>query len=118
MKALNRSKHVFSLAVLLALALSVFSAPGVAWSSMRDDVRDFHSFLRDRPRMSSELRSNPNLVTNRRYMERNDDLARFLRRRPGLRQEIVYNPDRVFGRYYAYDRYDGRERYDRFGRWR
>jgi hypothetical protein len=122
MKTLSRSKSVFFLAMMLTLALSILGTPGAAWSSLRDDIRDFHLFLRDHPRISSELRANPNLVYNRRYMYERGDLARFLWRRPGLRQEIASNPDRVFGRYYAYggrsggyDRYD---RYDRFDRWR
>ena len=118
MKTLNRSKYVFSAAVMLTLALSILGTPGTAWSNLRDDIREFHLFLRDHPRISSELRANPNLVYNRRYMDQRDDLARFLWRRPGLRQEIGNNPDRVFGRYYAYNRYDRYDRYDRFGRWR
>jgi len=121
MNAFKNSKYISLVAIMLALALSVLSTPGTAWSSLRDDVREFHLFLQDHPRISSDLRANPNLVHNRRYMDQHDDLARFLRNRPGLRQEIALNPDRVFGRYYTngrygpYDRYD---RFDRFGRWR
>jgi hypothetical protein len=121
MNAFKNSKYISSVAVILALALSVLSTPSTAWSSMRDDIREFQSFLRDHPRMSSDLRANPNLVHNRRYMDQHDDLARFLRNRPGLRQEIALNPDRVFGRSYTYGRYGGNDRYDRydrFGRWR
>ena len=124
MNAFKNSKYISAVAIMLALALSVLSTPGTAWSSLRDDIREFHSFLRDHPRVSSDLSANPNLVNSRRYMEQHDDLARFLRHRPGLRQEIASNPDRVFGRYYtngrygAYDRHGGYDRYDRFGRWR
>jgi hypothetical protein len=123
MKTRNRSKYVFSVAMMLALALSILGAPGAAWSSLRDDIREFHLFLRDHPRISSELRANPNLVYNRRYMDQRYELARFLWRRPGLRQEIASNPGRVFGRYNTYgpygryDRYDRFDRYDRYGRW-
>ena len=117
MKTLNRSKYVFSVA-MLTVALSLLGTAGAAWSNMRDDIREFHMFLRDHPRISSELRTNPNLVYNRRYMDDRDELARFLRRRPGLRQEIASNPDRVFGRSYAYGRNDRYDRYDRFDRWR
>ncbi|HEY3169155.1 MAG TPA: hypothetical protein VGK57_18110 [Candidatus Binatia bacterium] len=121
MNAFKNSKYISSVAIILALALSVLSTPSTAWSSMRDDVREFHLFLQDHPRISSDLRANPNLVHNRRYMDQHDDLARFLRNRPGLRQEIALNPDRVFGRYYTNGRYRGYDRYDRFdrfGRWR
>ena len=118
MKTFTRLKHAYSLAVLLALALSVLATAGTAWSSLRDDVREFHLFLQDHPRISADLRANPNLVNSRRYLDQHEDLARLLRRRPALRDEIRYNPNRVFGRYYASDRYDRYDRYDRFGRWR
>jgi len=110
MKVFANSKSIFSLAAVLALSISVLSVPGTAWSGLRDDVRDFHLFLRDHPRVSADLRANPNLVNSRRYLDQHEDLARFLRRRPGLRDEIRSNPNRVLGRSYAYDRYD------RFGR--
>jgi hypothetical protein len=110
MKVFAHSKSMFSLAAVLALSISVLSVPGTAWSGLRDDVREFQVFLRDHPRVSADLRANPNLVNSRRYLDQHEDLARFLRRRPGLRDEIRSNPNRVFGRSYAYDRYD------RFGR--
>jgi len=116
MKVLSRSKHFFALATL-ALALSVIAAPGLAWSGLRDDIREFHMFLRDHPRIASELRANPRLVYNRRYLDERERLARFLRGRPGLRQEIAQNPDRVFGRSYAYGPYDRYDRYDRLRPW-
>ena len=115
MKTFTPLKQVFSVAVMLALALSVLAAPGTAWSGLRDEVRDFHLFMRDRPRIAAELRANPHRVNSRRYLDQHEDLERFLRRRPALRDEIRYNPSRVFSRSYAYDRYD---RYDRYGRWR
>ena len=112
MKTFTSVKQRFSVALLVALALSVLAVPSSAWSSLRDEVREFHLFLRDRPRISADLRANPNLVNSRRYLDQHEDLARFLRRRPALRDEIRSNPNRVFSRYYATDRYD------RFGRWR
>lgn len=118
MKTFTRFKQVFSASIIVALALSVIVLPGTAWSSLRDEVRDFHLFMRDRPRIAADLRANPNLVNNRRYLDQHEDLERFLRRRPALRNEIRYNPSRVFSSSYAYGRYDRYDRYDRFGRWR
>ena len=115
MKKPKPFKPIFSFAMVLALALSVLALPGTAWSGLRDDVRDFHMFLRNHPRISADLRANPNLVNSRRYLDQHDDLARFLRSRPALRDEVRVHPFRVLGSSYAYDRYD---RYDRYGRWR
>ena len=113
---MKQLKNVFGVPMMLAFAL--LAVPGSAWSSLRDDIREFHMFLQDHPRISSELRRNPNLVNSRRYMDERDELARFLRRRPALRQEIVYNPDRVFSRSYSSNRYNRYDRYDRYSRWR
>lgn len=110
-------KRPVSFAAMLGLALSIFVLPGTAWSGLRDDVRDFHAFLRDRPRVAAELRANPHLVNNRRYMERHDELARFIWRRPALREELRYNPVRVLTGYSGYDRYGRYDRYDRYDRY-
>ena len=115
MKSVKPFKQAFSFALMLTLALSVLASPNTAWSGLRDDIREFHMFLRYHPRISADLRANPNLINSRRYLDYHDDLARFLRNRPALREEVRINPHRVLGSSYAYDRYD---RYDRYGRWR
>lgn len=84
-------------AVLLA---AIIIAPGLARSSMRDEVRQFHDFLQDHPKVSTELRSNPNLVNNKKYLDKHDDLEKFLKRHPAVKNEIIRHPRRVFGRYY------------------
>jgi hypothetical protein len=117
MKRFKSFKQPGSFAAVLGLALSIFILPGTAWSGLREDMRDFHSFLRDRPRVAAELRANPNLVNSRRYLDSRDELARFLWRRPALREELRYNPGRVM-RYSAYDHHDRYDRSGRYGWWR
>ena len=112
-------KRRASLAAMLGLALSVWVFPGTAWSGLREDMRDFDSFLRERPRVAADLRTNPDLVNSRRYLERHEDLARFIRTRPALREELRSNPGRVMAGPAAYDRRYGRSaRYDRSPWWR
>lgn len=118
MNAIKPFRYPRSLGLVLAVALTVLSAPGMAWSGLRDDMRDFQRFLRDHPRISADLRTNPDLMNNRRYLDRHDDLARFLRERPALRNEVRANPNRVMGSYYSYDRYDRYDPYGRVGPWR
>lgn len=90
--------------IAFMLLMSVFLGSALpAWSDqdrLRSEVRQFHSFLRDRPKVSSELRSNPKLVNNKRYLDQHDDLKNFLKRHPQVKQEIVNHPARVFGNYY------------------
>jgi hypothetical protein len=104
MKTMIRNSSVFSGAIILALALSVLATPADAWVGPRDEIRIFQNFLQSRPRIAAELRSNPRLVYDRRYLERRSDLAHFLRRYPWLRREIATNPHRVLGSSYRTNR--------------
>ena len=98
--------HWYSLsgALILTLALSVLGTPGAAWSNLRDEMRQFHDFLRDHPKVSTELRNNPNLVTSKKYLDKHDDLEKFLKRHPAVKREIVDHPHRAFSHYYYDDR--------------
>src|SRR5580765_4164718 len=98
----TRKAHWYSLssALILTLALSVLGTPGAAWSNLRDEVRQFQLFLQDHPKISTELRNNPNLVNNKKYLDKHDDLEKFLKRHPSVKSEIVHHPSRVFGRSY------------------
>jgi hypothetical protein len=64
------------------LTIAALSAPSPAWSNLRDEVRQFHVFLQNHPKVSTELRNNPNLVNNKKYLDKHDDLAKFLKRHP------------------------------------
>lgn len=88
---------LFAGMLVTAVALS---APSPAWSNLRDEVRQFHVFLQDHPKVSTELRNNPNLVNNKKYLDKHDDLEKFLKRHPSVKSEIVHHPSQVFGRSY------------------
>ena len=91
-------------ALSLAIGLLAVSAP--AWSDhdhLRNEIRKFHTFLQDHPKVSTELRQNPKLVTSKRYLDKHDDLEKFLKRHPEVKREIVNHPRRVFGHYYRED---------------
>ena len=90
----------------LSLTFAFFGSTPPAWSDhdrVRNEIRQFHNFLQDHPKVSTELRNNPNLVNSRRYLDRHDDLEKFLKRHPDVKREIVNHPNRVFGRYYRED---------------
>jgi len=100
MNGKNNLSYALSATIILALALSAFGTPGAAWSSVGDEVRQFHDFLKDHPKVSTELRANPNLVNSKKYLNKHDDLEKFLKHHPAVKREIVDHPRRVFGRYY------------------
>jgi hypothetical protein len=90
------------LAIIVFLA-ALAGTTGTGWTNhgkLRDEVRQFHRFLQDHPKVSSELRKNPNLINSKRYLNQHDDLQAFLKRHPAVKREIVTHPSRVFGRYY------------------
>ena len=83
---------------LLMFSLLVVASP--VWSSLRSEVNQFHEFLQSHPRVSADLRTNPNLVNSKRYLDKHDDLAVFMKHHPSVKHELVNHPGRVFGNYY------------------
>ncbi|MDP2604864.1 MAG: hypothetical protein Q8S00_20120 [Deltaproteobacteria bacterium] len=106
-----RNKLALSQIVAALLFLNLSGCAAQAWDGgggrepIRHEIRRFHTFLQDHPRVSADLRVNPRLVGNRRYLDRHEELDDFLRRHPAVRREMLDHPDRVFGRYYLADDY-------------
>jgi hypothetical protein len=88
------------------LMISLVLAAEPVWSSnehMRSEVNLFHDFLLSHPKVSTELRANPNLANNKKYLDKHDELAKFLKRHPDVKRELVDHPGRIFGNYYRAD---------------
>ena len=102
-------KLLYGAALVVIGALLNLGTANAAWSDrqqLRNEMEQFHDYLQNHPRVSTELQNNPQLVYNKKYLSNHDDLERFLKRHPLVRQEISQNPGRVFGSYY--NRIDGR----------
>jgi hypothetical protein len=117
-----RNRSVASILLGIMVALVPLGYANAAWNDyrnnrgqVRDEIRQFQAFLQDHPKVSTELQANPQLVYNRKYLDRHEDLSKFLRRHPAVQQEVANNPERVFGRYYANDR--GYGPFDGLGDW-
>ena len=97
---------------------------GHAWSDerrLRDQIAQYHVFMDKHPKASTQIRENPKLVYDGKFLKKHSEVERFLKARPELRQEIARRPGRVFGWYdrdddYRYGRFDRDDR--RFGWWR
>ena len=90
-----------ALLIVLGVFLNVSSA-SAAWNDrqqLRNEIDQFHDYMQNHPRVSTELQNNPQLVYNKKYLSKHYDLERFLKRHPLVRQEISQNPGRVFGSY-------------------
>jgi hypothetical protein len=93
----------------LILTISLLSFSSQAWSDyaqMRDQVAQFHSFMSKHPGVSTDLQANPQLVNDRKYLDKHEEVKKFLKQHPAVKQEIAEHPRRVFGRYYIDDRHE------------
>lgn len=91
----------------LILTTSLLSLSRPAWSDynqIRSEVAQFHAFMQKHPRVSADLQANPQLVNNRKYLDKHEEVKKFLRQHPVVQKEIAEHPNRVFGRYYIDDR--------------
>ena len=83
------------LSFLFGLAM-LFSNVALAQDDLtRGELKNFHQCLEDHPRVARELRNDPSLINDRRWVERNDGLQEFLRDNPRIRRELRENPGKV-----------------------
>jgi hypothetical protein len=120
-KTLN-SRILCGAVLLLAGMFLALAGEGHAWSDerrLRDQIAQYHVFMEEHPKASTQIRQNPQLVYDGKFLKSHSEVERFLKARPELRQEIARRPGRVFGWYdrddYRYGRYDRDDR--RFGWW-
>jgi hypothetical protein len=96
--------------IALILTTSLLGLSSQAWSDhytqMRGEVAQFHSFMLKHPSVSTDLQKNPQLVNNRKYLDKHEEVKKFLKQHPAVKQEIAEHPRRVFGRYYIDDRHE------------
>jgi hypothetical protein len=93
-----RTISLKSLALNLIFALTMALSAAGAWAQddlSRRDLRNFHEFLEDHPRIAEQLRNDPSLANDRRWVSRHYDLEAFLRNQPRIREELRENPGRV-----------------------
>ena len=105
------SLHIFPKSAFFALILtiSLLSFSRQAWSDYaqtREEVAQFHSFMLKHPSVSTDLEANPQLVNDRKYLDKHEEVKKFLKQHPAVKQEIAEHPRRVFGRYYIDDRHE------------
>ena len=105
------NSFLYGVLLLAAGAAMTLAMPDRAWSqsyNSRSRISEFESFMSEHPKASTELQNNPDLVYNKKWLDKHPDVDHFLKRRPELRETIARRPGQVFG---SYDRFD--RRYDR-----
>jgi hypothetical protein len=114
----NRTKAdrvFYAILFLVAVGFAGVASPGKAWSgyyNSRDSLAEFDAFMRDHPKASTDLRNNPRLVYDGKWLRNHPEVDHFLKGRPHLREAIVYRRGSVFRSRERYDyRYDRRPDY-------
>jgi hypothetical protein len=82
-------------------------------SITRQELSNFDHFLNNHSKIARDLRSNPNLVNDPRYLRDHPDLREFLSNHHGVRDELRTNPGRFLARG---GWYQGPSSYGRYGR--
>jgi hypothetical protein len=72
----------------------------------RGELRSMDSFLDSHPEIAEQLRKDPNLVNDRRFVDGHPALRQYLADHPGVREEIRENPNAFMHRE---DRFDQRQ---------
>ena len=116
MKPRNLNRKIFSVAGFFLLgAFLTLVTESRAWSDdrrLRDQIAQYHVFMDEHPKASTQIRENPRLVYDKKFLKSHPEVERFLKARPELREEIARRPGRIFAWYdrddYRYSRNDRR----------
>lgn len=118
----SNSRILYTAALFLTGMLLSLATESRAWSDerrLRDQIAQYHVFMEEHPKASTQIRQNPQLVYDGKFLKSHPEVDHFLKGRPELREEIARRPGQVFGwnnrTDYRYDRYDRDER--SFGWW-
>jgi len=120
-KTLNGRILCTAMLLLVGMFLAL-AGEGYAWSDERRltaQIAEYHGFMREHPKASTQIRENPGLVYDNKFLKSHPEVDRFLKKHPELREEIARRPGRVFGYDrddYRYGRYYDRDD-SRFGWW-
>ena len=96
MRTISSLKSIaLALVVGLSMSLALTSGARAQDDITRSELRTFHEFLENHPRVAVDLRNNPSLANDRRWVSRHDDLEAFLRDHPRIRRELREDPGRA-----------------------
>jgi hypothetical protein len=96
----------YAIVFLVAVGFAAVVSPGTAWSqyyNSRDSLAEFDAFMRDHPKAATELRNNPRLVYDGKWLRSHPEVDHFLKGHPEARDTIAYRSGSV---YPSRDRYD------------
>src|SRR5262245_18527639 len=84
------SRILRAAARLLVGMFLALAEEGHAWSDerrLREQIAQYHVFMEKHPKGSTQIRENPQLVYDGKFLKSHSEVERFLKARPELRQE-------------------------------
>jgi hypothetical protein len=112
---MTNSLKSLALSLIFGLGMALVSAGAWAQDDLtRRELRNFHQFLEDHPRIAEQLRNDPYLANDRRWVSRHYDLEAFLRNHPRIREELRENPNGAMRWESNYALREDLRRFDRF----
>ena len=73
----------------------------------RPELAAMDRFLDSHPEISEQLRKDPSLIDNKRWVDSHPELQAFLQSHPGVREEFHENPNAFMRAENRYDRHEG-----------
>jgi hypothetical protein len=70
----------------------------------RSQLASMDSFMDSHPEIAEQIRKDPSLLDNRKFVESHEALQQFLKSHPEIRQEVRENPNAFMSSEYRYDR--------------
>src|SRR5260370_18737266 len=100
---------------LITLAALISVAPASAQTitsatpdsdTTRRQLADFDRFLDSHPEVAGQLRQDPSLINNPKFVENHSELQQYLQQHPEVREEIKENPNAFMNQSQRLDRRD------------
>ena len=93
--AVSKAGAVF-IAMLMVIGFASGPSQAVTKKQLNSEIQSFHSFLRDHPKIRTDLQTNPALAGNRKYLDKHEDLKKFFKQHPAVQHEVINHPRNVF----------------------
>ena len=84
------------IALLIVIGLAAVPSEAITKKQLNSEIQTFHSFLREHPKVSTDLQANPALAGNKKYLDKHEDLKKFFKQHPAVQHEVINHPRNVF----------------------
>jgi hypothetical protein len=84
------------LTLVITLGLSAAASEAITKKQLNEEINSFRAFLKDHPKVSTELQANPALAGNKKYLDKHENLKKFFKQHPAVQHEVINHPRNIF----------------------